>query len=50
MIFQAWWYMCARVDLSLMSIALRACFKTLLCFALSWYRVRMVGGVNVERW
>ena len=35
MIFQALWYMCARVDLSLMSIALRACFKSLLCFVLS---------------
>ena len=50
MIFQTWWYMCTRVDLSLMSIALRASFNVLLCFALSWYRARMVGGVDVERW
>ena len=41
--------MCARVELFLISIALRACFNGAFCLALSWYRAMMVGGVDVAR-
>ena len=40
-------YNCASVNLSLMSSVRSVCFNGRLCFALSWYRVKMAGGFFV---